>query len=211
MRGSVPVNRQPPFLCCAVGANEAVPAAQTMLPCGTNEAVPAAQTMLRLRLKGCRGCAANDIALCANDVEAGLFSSVLQILRKFFHGEGRRFFAFHGRADIAADARLGTVQRFGRFCEAAAFNGFCDSDPRPYPNAMLIERVEKIDGDVSSFAGGAGSRRGTGGMKTKLRAAGLATANGTEVVITNGKHPEGIYDIVRGDSVGTPVVGQAKR
>ena len=47
-------------------------------------------------------------------------------------------------------------------------NGFSDSDPRLHPNAKLIERVEQIDESVYSLAGGAGSRRGTGGMKTKF-------------------------------------------
>ena len=37
---------------------------------------------------------------------------------------------------------------------------------------------------------GAGSGRGTGGMKTKLRAAALAAAQGIDTVITNGKAPE---------------------
>lgn len=86
-------------------------------------------------------------------------------------------------------------------------NGFYDSDPRLHPNAKLIERVEKIDENLLSLAGGAGSRRGTGGMKTKLGAAMLATANGTDTVITNGKNPEAIYDIINDKSVGTLFVG----
>ncbi len=86
-------------------------------------------------------------------------------------------------------------------------NGFYDSDPRLHPNAQLIERVERIDENLLSLAGGAGSRRGTGGMKTKLGAAMLATANGTDTVITNGKNPEAIYDIINDKSVGTLFVG----
>ncbi len=86
-------------------------------------------------------------------------------------------------------------------------NGFYDSDPRLHPNAKLIERVEKIDENLLSLAGSAGSRRGTGGMKTKLGAAMLATANGTDTVIINGKNPEAIYDIINDKSVGTLFVG----
>ena len=89
-------------------------------------------------------------------------------------------------------------------------NGFYDSDPRLYPNAKLIERIEKIDDKIDSLAGGAGSRRGTGGMKTKLQAAGLATANGTDTVITNGKHPEALYDFMKGKNIGTLFVGKAE-
>lgn len=87
-------------------------------------------------------------------------------------------------------------------------NGFYDSDPRLHPNARLIEKIEKIDDSIYSLAGGAGSRRGTGGIRTKLHAAELATANGTDTVITNGKHPEAIYEIIDGKSKGTLFSGK---
>lgn len=88
-------------------------------------------------------------------------------------------------------------------------NGLYDSDPRLHPNAKLINRIEQIDETVYSLAGGAGSRRGTGGMKTKLQAAGLATAQGTDTIITNGKTPEALYEIVKGGQVGTLFAGKA--
>lgn len=87
-------------------------------------------------------------------------------------------------------------------------NGLYDADPRLYPNAKLISRIEKIDETVYAPAGGAGSRRGTGGMKTKLRAAALATAQGIDTVITNGKAPESLYEIVEGKKAGTVFTGR---
>lgn len=87
-------------------------------------------------------------------------------------------------------------------------NGLYDADPRLYPNARLISRIEEIDEAVYALAGGAGSRRGTGGMKTKLRAAALATAQGIDTVITNGKAPEALYEIVKGNKAGTLFVGK---
>lgn len=87
-------------------------------------------------------------------------------------------------------------------------NGLYDADPRLHPEAKLISRIEQIDKTVYSLAGGAGSRRGTGGMKTKLRAAELATAQGTDTIITNGKAPEALYEIVKGSRVGTLFVGK---
>lgn len=87
-------------------------------------------------------------------------------------------------------------------------NGLYDADPWLYPNAKLISRIEEIDETVYALAGGAGSRRGTGGMKTKLRAAALATAQGIDTVITNGKAPDALYEIVRGFAVGTLFVGR---
>lgn len=87
-------------------------------------------------------------------------------------------------------------------------DGFYDADPRLYPNAKLISKIDKIDQSVYSLAGGAGSRRGTGGMKTKIQAAELAVSQGTDVVITNGKSPDKLYDIVSGKQAGTLFVGK---
>ncbi len=87
-------------------------------------------------------------------------------------------------------------------------NGFYDSDPRLYPDAKRIERVDKIDETTISFAGGAGSRRGIGGMRTKLQAAGLAMANGIDTIITNGKYPEALYEVIQNGKVGTLFVGK---
>ena len=72
----------------------------------------------------------------------------------------------------------------------------------------LISRIEEITPDVYGLAGGAGSRRGTGGMRTKLQAADLATAQGIDVIITNGNNPKALYDIVKGESVGTLFAGK---
>lgn len=87
-------------------------------------------------------------------------------------------------------------------------DGFYDKDPRLFKNAQLIERIEKIDDSVYQLAGGAGSRRGTGGMRTKLQAAELATSQGIDTIVTNGSHPEVLYDIVEGRKVGTLFVAQ---
>ena len=87
-------------------------------------------------------------------------------------------------------------------------DGFFDKDPRLYKDAQLIGRIEEIDETVYDLAGGAGSRRGTGGMKTKLQAADLAVSNGINTLVTNGKDPEILYDIVRGGKVGTLFVGK---
>jgi glutamate 5-kinase len=86
-------------------------------------------------------------------------------------------------------------------------NGLYDADPRLHPDASLIERIDKIDEGVYALAGGAGSRRGTGGMRTKLQAAALAAAQGINTTITNGKKPEGLYKIAEGKSVGTLFTG----
>ena len=40
-------------------------------------------------------------------------------------------------------------------------------------------------------------------MSTKLRAARMVTANGADMVIANGSHPELLYDIAEGKEAGT--------
>ncbi len=96
----------------------------------------------------------------------------------------------------------------GRLVILSDIDGLYDADPRLHPNAKLIQQIERIDDSVYELAGGAGSRRGTGGMKTKLQAAALATRQGIDTVITNGKRSEALYDIVQGKPAGTLFLGQ---
>jgi len=91
----------------------------------------------------------------------------------------------------------------GKLVIFSDIDGFYDKDPRLYTNARLIPRIDEITDDTYRLAGGAGSRRGTGGMRTKLQAAALATAQGIDTVITNGKDPAALYKIIAGESVGT--------
>lgn len=82
-------------------------------------------------------------------------------------------------------------------------DGLYDSDPRNNPDAKLISRVEVIDDTVISYAGGAGSERGTGGMITKIKAAQIVTDAGIPMLIVNGKNPEVLYRISDGEHIGT--------
>ena len=85
--------------------------------------------------------------------------------------------------------------------------GLYTADPRKDPAAQLIPMVEEVTPEIESLAGGKGSELATGGMETKLRAAKMATAQGCDMVITNGEHPERLYDIVEGKAVGTRFLG----
>ena len=87
-------------------------------------------------------------------------------------------------------------------------DGFYDKDPRLSKDAKLISRIEEITQDTYRLAGGAGSRRGTGGMRTKLQAADIATAQGIDVIVTNGNRPDALLDIVSGKKVGTLFVAR---
>lgn len=84
--------------------------------------------------------------------------------------------------------------------------GLYTADPRKDPDAKLIPTVEEVTPEIEALAGGVGSSLGTGGMATKLRAAKMVTAQGCNMVITNGEHPERLYDIAEGKDVGTRFV-----
>ena len=96
----------------------------------------------------------------------------------------------------------------GKLVIFSDIDGFYDKDPRLFRDARRIARIENIDESVYALAGGAGSRRGTGGMRTKLQAASLTTSQGIDTVITNGNNPAALYDILKGNSVGTLFVGK---
>jgi glutamate 5-kinase len=67
-------------------------------------------------------------------------------------------------------------------------DGLFDSDPHASSAARLIERVEAIDETILGFASGrSGSGMGSGGMRSKLEAARIATAAGIALVIANGR------------------------
>ncbi len=82
-------------------------------------------------------------------------------------------------------------------------DGLYDCDPRNNPDAKLISRVDVINDTVISYAGGAGSERGTGGMITKIKAAQIVTEAGIPMLIVNGKNPEVLYRISDGEHIGT--------
>ncbi len=87
-------------------------------------------------------------------------------------------------------------------------DGLFDANPAENPDAELIPVVEELNEEIYSLAGGAGSRRGTGGMITKLKAAEIVLPKGIDMIIANGARPEKIYDIFEGKSVGTLFMGK---
>ncbi len=75
-------------------------------------------------------------------------------------------------------------------------DGLYDADPHQNADAKLIERVHGMPETLFSLAGGEGSALGTGGMKTKLKAAKICVDQGVDMVIANGEDPQILYDIV---------------
>lgn len=82
-------------------------------------------------------------------------------------------------------------------------NGLYNSDPRANPAAEIVATVPVIDHSVTEMAGASKSHLGTGGMRSKLRAAHLATTAGEAVIMANGSE-DGILDrIFAAEPIGT--------
>lgn len=89
--------------------------------------------------------------------------------------------------------------------------GLFSADPRVDVTAQLIPDVPLIDETIWSLAGDAGSHRGTGGMRTKIQAADLATRAGIEVIIAAGEAPNVIVQATQGTPIGTRLHARATR
>ena len=85
-------------------------------------------------------------------------------------------------------------------------DGLYTADPHKDPDARLISVVETLDETIMSLGGDKGSSLGTGGMRTKLRAAQICTEKGCDMVISNGSDPGLLYDICEGKQIGTRFV-----
>ncbi|MGM0501029.1 MAG: glutamate 5-kinase [Bacillota bacterium] len=81
-------------------------------------------------------------------------------------------------------------------------DGLYTTDPRLNEEAKLISEVENIS-EVEAVASGAGSSRGTGGMRTKIEAAKIATKAGIPMIISNGKKDNILTRIAAGEDLGT--------
>jgi glutamate 5-kinase len=82
-------------------------------------------------------------------------------------------------------------------------DGLYSGDPRSDPKAEKIATVGAIDGSVMEMAGTSRSSLGTGGMRSKLRAARLATAAGESVIIANGAEPGSLDRLFGCEPLGT--------
>ena len=89
-------------------------------------------------------------------------------------------------------------------------DGLYTSDPRKCPDAKLIPVIEELTPEVMTLGEGKGSELGTGGMKTKLHAAEIATNAGIDMIIANGANPAALYNIVDGKALGTRFLGKRK-
>lgn len=88
-------------------------------------------------------------------------------------------------------------------------DGLYTANPKIDPDAKIIETVNDISDALMNIAGGPGSKVGTGGMKTKLKAAKICQDAGCMMIIASGSDERIIERTVLGDSVGTVFVADS--
>jgi glutamate 5-kinase len=82
-------------------------------------------------------------------------------------------------------------------------DGLYVSDPETNADAQILNTVPVLGGAVLDMAGVSRSPLGTGGMRSKLRAASLVTAAGESVIVANGTRTGVLDSIFAGEPVGT--------
>ena len=88
------------------------------------------------------------------------------------------------------------------------FDGLYQEDPRVNPNALQLKEVKVIDDHIKNLAKATGSNRGTGGMRSKISAAELATNAGINCCVMSGTDPNMIYKVVEGPMPGTLFIAE---
>lgn len=89
-------------------------------------------------------------------------------------------------------------------------DGLYDKDPRIYKEAKIIEVVEEFSDELFKIAGSAGTKRGTGGMYTKIQAAKICWNSGVKMIIANGKIDNVLNRIANGEKIGTTFLPMKK-
>lgn len=81
--------------------------------------------------------------------------------------------------------------------------GLFSANPRTDPDAKLMSFVPELSADILALGGESGTKVGTGGMATKLHAAARAVDAGIRCVITSGRTPGRLRQVLNGEDVGT--------
>lgn len=82
-------------------------------------------------------------------------------------------------------------------------NGLYDKNPQKNEDAKKYYFLPEVTEEIASLAGDAGSKLGTGGMKSKIDAAKTALSLGVSVFIGTGRGQEKFVDVLKGKGDGT--------
>lgn len=82
-------------------------------------------------------------------------------------------------------------------------DGMYSADPHSHKDAKFFDEIDEIGPSVYAMGTDSVSKVGTGGMKSKLDAARIATKQGASMVIANGDDVDNIRRILHGEHIGT--------
>jgi glutamate 5-kinase len=89
-------------------------------------------------------------------------------------------------------------------------DGLYDKNPKEHSDAKLVKVIFEITPEVLKSAGSKGSKFATGGMKTKIAAAKIASNAGCRIVLANGSTKNVITKIIAGEDIGTVFMPKRK-
>jgi glutamate 5-kinase len=78
-----------------------------------------------------------------------------------------------------------------------------DKDPREFPDAKPLPAVHEITEEIIKAAGKPGSIHASGGMRTKIQAAQIASNAGCRMVLAHGRIKNVLLEILAGKTIGT--------
>ena len=113
-------------------------------------------------------------------------------------------------------ARVATMVSADLVVLLSDVDGLYDAPPSVNASARHIARVERITPEIEAMAGVAGSGLSRGGMQTKIEAAKIVTAAGTQMVIASGRRDHPLAAIDEGarctwfGTAGNPVTARKK-
>ncbi len=85
-----------------------------------------------------------------------------------------------------------------------------DKDPKLYKDARPIHTVHEITDEIVKAAGKSSSKHATGGMKTKIDAAKIASNADCRIVLANGRVENVVSRIMSGENIGTVFLPKRK-
>jgi glutamate 5-kinase len=85
-----------------------------------------------------------------------------------------------------------------------------DKDPRRFDDAKPVKAVYEITDQIIKSAGSRGSKFASGGMKTKIEAAKIASNAGCRIVLADGRLKNVIGRIIGGEEIGTVFMPKRK-
>ena len=89
-------------------------------------------------------------------------------------------------------------------------DGLFSADPRTDPHAALVEELDDFSSVEELEVASSTSRWGTGGMRSKLIAADMATAAGVPTVVCSGISDDALRAVLRGEPRGTRFPARAR-